>query len=65
MPNYHCRLQCKNIAYQVQNIDMKPKYLLKTMQQKKQTSANFKAKDTKAKPIRCKPKANVHLKDYE
>ena len=50
MSNYHCRLQCINIENHAA---------------KKQTSAHFKAKDTKAKPIGCKPKANVHLKDYE
>ena len=43
---------------------MKPKYLLKSCS-KKQTSANFNAKNTKAKPIGYKPKANVHLKDYD
>ena len=42
MPNYHCWLQFKNIADQVQNIEIKPKYILKTTPQKNQTSAKLR-----------------------
>ena len=44
MPNYDCMLQCKNIAYQVQNIDGKSKYLLETMQQKNRKVPGSKPK---------------------
>ena len=64
MPNYHLQTQMQKYCIPNQNIDMKPKYTMKTMQPKKTDKCQIQSLRYKGQTSWLQLKASVHLKAY-